>query len=79
MSIIPKFICKFKEISIKTLAGVSMEINKCILKCTYDGKELRITKIILKKNKFGGYYQISNFIVDSRDLVPYWHQNGQKD
>lgn len=56
-----------------------MEINKYILKCTYNGKELRMTKIILKENKFGGYYQISNFIVDNSDLVPYWHQNGQKD
>lgn len=38
MSIIPKFIYKFKEIPIKILAGISVGINKWIPECTEKGK-----------------------------------------
>lgn len=53
MSILPKFACRFIVIPINITADFFVDINKLILKFTWECKGLRIAKANLTKNKVG--------------------------
>ena len=49
--ILPSFIHKFDEVSVKTPARGFVDINEVFLKFLWRGKRPRIADMILKKNK----------------------------
>ena len=49
--VLPSFIHKFNEVSVKTPASCFVDINKVVLKFLCRGKRPRIANMILKKNK----------------------------
>ena len=49
--ILPSFIHKFDEVSVKTPASGFVDINEVFLKFLWRGKRPRIADMILKKNK----------------------------
>ena len=51
MSIIPKLIHRFSAIPIEILAEYLKDIDNLILKVTWKGKRIRITKTIMKIKK----------------------------
>ena len=80
MSILPKAVYVFNEISIKISTGFSTKIEKTILKLVWNYKRLQITKAILrKKNKASHHAPLFKNILYYKVIVikkvSYMHKN----
>lgn len=68
MSVLPKLICKFNALPIKTPKGFLMELDMLTLKFIWKRKYTKIAQKIFGKRQWGGVpYQLSNIICNENN------------